>query len=463
MSRKLRIWLIFLIFLNGYVSLSFELVVLRQLSFWVGSSAVITSIIMGIFLGFMSLGYFLGSSERIAHKRIRTILAASFIVIAVFALCAASFPLVMEYFMRLYQWGITSSVLQTFIFSFLFLSIGPFLFGFNTTLLSRCLHKYNTNYTGNIMAWDTIGSVMGSLLTTLILMPFIGVNYTVILIITLALFAALVTRPRWWTILLGLCILIPTMIINSDYVQYNRFGVLVNNANSTISVTQFPDNTRVLYMNGLPMSVYNPKTGQNAEYIDYLNAHFIYNLPTDRRHKILVLGAGGFTAGLNDTFNDYTFVDIEHTLQEISEKYFLGRPLPENKKFLVQDASQYLKNSTEKYDMILVDVYSNSFQIPEGFITAEFMQRVKSHIAHGGILIMNVVASQSFRDKYSRVFDNTFHAVFPHNTQRQVVGYADPYAENDMVNILYVWYNRDSDDRIYTINKTPVIYDRYVK
>lgn len=113
--------------------------------------------------------------------------------------------------------------------------------------------------------------------------------------------------------------------------------------------------------------------------------------------------------------------------------------------------------------MILVDVYSNSFQIPEGFITAEFMQRVKSHIAHGGILIMNVVASQSFRDKYSRVFDNTFHAVFPHNTQRQVVGYADPYAENDMVNILYVWYNRDSDDRIYTINKTPVIYDRYVK
>ena len=245
--------------------------------------------------------------------------------------------------------------------------------------------------------------------------------------------------------------------------NHDCFGILVNNANSTISVTQFTDNTRVLYMNGLPMSVYNPKTGQNAEYIDYLNAHFIYNLPTDRRHKILVLGAGGFTAGLNDTFNDYTFVDIEHTLQEISEKYFLGRPLPENKKFLVQDASQYLKNSTEKYDMILVDVYSNSFQIPEGFITAEFMQRVKSHIAHDGILIMNVVASQSFRDKYSRVFDNTFHAVFPHNTQRQVVGYADPYAENDVVNILYVWYNRDSDDRIYTINKTPVIYDRYVK
>ena len=55
--RKLsRATLVFLIFLNGYVSLSLELAVLRQLSFYVGSSAVITSIIMAIFLGFMSFG-----------------------------------------------------------------------------------------------------------------------------------------------------------------------------------------------------------------------------------------------------------------------------------------------------------------------------------------------------------------------------------------------------------------------
>ncbi len=462
MSRKLRIWLIFLIFLNGYVSLSFELVVLRQLSFWVGSSAVITSIIMGIFLGFMSLGYFLGSSEKIHTRNIRNILGISFVIIALFAFLASSFPLVAEYFVRLYQWGIVSSVIQTFIFSFVLLSIGPFLFGFNTTLLSRMLHKYNTNYTGNIMAWDTIGSVLGSLLTTLILMPFIGVNHTVILIVTLASFAAIVTRPKWWGVLLCAIVLIPTFYINSDKVQYDRFGILVNNANSTISVSQY-DDMRVLYMNGLPMSMYNFKTSSGAEYIDYLNKHFLYNLPHDKKYKILVLGAGGFTAGLKDTYNEYIFVDIEHTLQEISEKYFLNEPLTKNKKFIVQDASQYLKNSKEKYDVILVDVYSNSYQVPEGFITAEFMQRVKDHIAPKGVLIMNVIASQTFKDNYSKVFDNTFHTVFPYNSQRQVISYANPWVYNDVVNILYIWYNRDEDNRIYTINKTPVIYDRYIK
>lgn len=460
MARKLRTWLIFLIFLNGYVSLSLELVVLRQLSFYVGSSAVITSIIMGTFLGFMSLGYFLGSSEKITNKRIKNILGISFLIIGMFALTASSFPLISQYFSWMYRWGIMSGVIQTFIYSFVFLSVGPFLFGFNTTLLSRCLHKFNTNYTGNIMAWDTIGSVLGSLLTTLFLMPFLGVNFTVILVVLFASMAAIITKPRWWVVTCAIAIVVPTCYINSNYYQNKNFGIIINNSNSTISVSEIGD-MRILYMNGLPMSMYRPDTNQSAEYINYVNNNFIYNIPRDRKYKILVLGAGGFTAGLNDDFHDYTFVDIEHTLKDVSEKYFLNQKLTPNKKFIVQDASQFLKNSPERYDLILLDVYSNSFQVPEGLITAEFMQRIKSRIAPNGIIIMNMISSSSFADKYTRVFDNTFHSVFPYNTSRQVVGYSNPWVGRDVVNILYIYYNRENEGRIYTINKTPVIYDRY--
>lgn len=391
----------------------------------------------------------------------RRILCLSFITIAILALVASSFPLVLRYFSWLYQWGITSSVIQTFIYSFVFLSIGPFLFGFNTTLLSRCLHKYNTSYTGNIMAWDTIGSVLGSLLTTLVLMPFLGVNYTVMLVVLLASVAAMITRPKWWVGLICIVVLIPTIIINSDFIQKNKYGILVNNANSTISVDRGYGGMRILNMNGLPMSIYNPETGVTAEYINYINRHFIYSMPNDRIRNILVLGAGGFTAGLRDTFNNYTFVDIEHTLRDVSEHEFLDQRLTANKRFVVQDASQFLKNTKELYDFILLDVYSNSFQVPEGFITAEFMQRIKSRIAPNGIMVMNLIVSQSFQDKYSQVFDNTFHSVFTHNTQRQVIGYRNPWIGDDITNVLYIYYNNENDGRIYTINKTPVIYDRY--
>ena len=460
MRNLSRATLVFLIFLNGYVSLSLELAVLRQLSFYVGSSAVITSIIMAIFLGFMSLGYFVGESQRVTDKKITNILTVSFLIIAGMSVCAASFPLITAYFSTLYSGGITSGIIQTFIYSLIFLSTGPFLFGFNTTLLSRQLHLYDKNCTGNIMAWDTIGSVFGSIATTLLLMPFMGVNYTVILITGLAVIGALTLRRRWWVWCICVAILGASVYINSDAYQKEKMGILVNNANSTISVSEY-GSTRVLYMNGLAMSVYDSDSNNMADYINYINENFIYTMPETKTHKILVLGAGGFTLGLNDMRNEYTFVDIEHTLKEVSEKYFLGRKLPENKKFIVADASQYLKNIDEQYDFILLDVYSNSFQVPEGLITVEFMERLKARIAPNGIVVMNMIVQPEFGDAYTRVFDNTFRSVFPYNTSRQVIGNFNPW--NNTIgasNVMYIYYNFENDGRVYTINKTPVIYDR---
>lgn len=460
MSKKTRAWLVLLIFLNGYVSLSLELVVLRQLAFWVGSSAVITSIIMGTFLGFMSLGYWMGNSKKIKNEQIPAGLGVSFLVIALLTLFSASFPLVTYYFSVMYSHGIISSVIQTFIYSFAFLSIGPFLFGFNTTLLSRCLHDKDKNYTGNIMAVDTIGSVLASMATTLVLMPFFGVNNTIGLIMLMAVGCAIVAYRRWWVWIMGTLLIIAGAYLNSNHMMRDVFGILVNNANSTISVQEV-DTMRVLDMNGLPMSMYDTESGRGADYINFVNDNYIYTLPRDRKYKILVLGAGGFTAGLTDNFHEYTFVDIEPTLKEISEKYFLGQKLTDNKYFVVQDASQFLKNTNETYDLILLDVYSNSYQIPEGLITAEFMARIKSRVADNGIVLMNMITSPSFDDAYTRVFDNTFHSVFTQNTSRQVIGEFTPWNPESITNIVYAFYNKKNDGRIYTINKTPVIYDRY--
>lgn len=461
MQNLSRRTLIFLIFLNGYVSLSLELAVLRQLSYYVGSSAVITSIIMATFLGFMSLGYFIGETQRIGDDKIRRILNISFLIIAGLAVFAASFPLVSKYFLLMNQNGLSSGVLQTFLYSFIFLSMGPFLFGFNTTLLSRQLHVYSKNCTGNIMAWDTIGSVIGSMATTLILMPFIGVNYTVVLITLLAVVGALILRRKWWCWIICAAILGFAFFVNSNAYQKEKFGILVNNANSTISVEHYRG-VRIFNMNGLPMSVYYTRQNQTAEYIEYLNRNFIYTMSSDRVYKILVLGAGGFTLGLDDERNEYTFVDIEHTLKDVAEKYFLEKKLTPNKKFIVDDASQFLKNTDQMYDFILLDVYSNSYQVPEAFITAEFLERLKSRVAPNGFIALNMVVSPEFNNQYSRVFDNTFRTVFPYNTNRHVIGSYTPWDPNDLnwQNTIYTYRNIENDGRIYTINKTPVIYDK---
>lgn len=49
MTRRLRFVLLLAIFIGGYASLSLELIVLRQLSGFVGSTAITVSVVIGIF------------------------------------------------------------------------------------------------------------------------------------------------------------------------------------------------------------------------------------------------------------------------------------------------------------------------------------------------------------------------------------------------------------------------------
>lgn len=43
------------------------------------------------------------------------------------------------------------------------------------------------------------------------------------------------------------------------------------------------------------------------DYVRFINETFIASLPQDFPRDILVLGAGGFTIGLGDSFHNYTF------------------------------------------------------------------------------------------------------------------------------------------------------------
>ena len=213
-KAKLKYVLFGAVFAGGFASLSLELAVMRQLSGFVGSTAVTASIIIGVLLAFMSLGYYRGSTVSIRRNRIRQVLAPDFIVIALMSVLASSYILIDLYFWAMNGLGIRSNVAQTFVYSLLLLSAAPYLFGKVTAVLSRYLHRFDRNNTGRIMAVDTVGSVLGSILTTLVLMPFVGVNHTVMLIAAAALLTAWLLGSR--QIVLMLFIMLAAFSLNRD-------------------------------------------------------------------------------------------------------------------------------------------------------------------------------------------------------------------------------------------------------
>ena len=414
MSAKLKYALLAVVFILGYTSLSFELIVLRQLINFVGSNTLITSIVITFILLFLSVGYYIGSVARLAGRSARQTMGRLIKLMLVWYILGCSYYLIETYFLTMYFLGIRSTLGFVTFFSATFLAFPSACLGVVTSVIGRIVHRRNTNYTGRFMAVDTIGSVLGSLATTL---HFINPNS----------------------------------------------GLVKDDAVSRIEI--IPDDFKngkaqslLMSINGSSSSKISEDESLMVEYINFINQTFIDTLPRDYPRDILVLGAGGFTVGLNDDFHNYTYLDIEKDLQKISEQKFLKEKLTPNKKFIAQDAYLYMLNEQKKYDLIVVDVYSAVQSIPMNFVTTDFFAMVKDSLKENGIMVANIITSAAFNNSFAKRVDNTLRAVFPQYLNRQVLQPYNPYDESGLVNVEYIYYHYAPDNAVYTLNKNTAVY-----
>lgn len=461
MNQRIKSVLLTAIFLGGFSSMSLELIAMRQLSGFVGSTAVTASIIIGCFMAFMSVGYYHGSVASLRLSSMRSQAAHSFVVIALFIVLASSHILIDAYFLLMNVVGIKSIVGQTTVYSLLFLSCSPYLFGRITAQLSRYLNRYNRNYTGRIMAVDTIGSVLGSILTTLLVMPFIGVNHTIIALTVLTLLGAVILSKHPHYLFMAI-IIVAAVLFNRNALLEDLYHIVENNAISTISILEEDDGkSKLMVINGGRSSKVSSDDKLRFKYVKFVEDNFLKKIPEEEIKDILIIGAGGFTMGLEDKRNNYLFVDIDKSLHDISEKYFLPEKLSANKKFIVEDANQFLKESPKKYDLIVLDTYSSRNVIPFDLTTQEYFARAKNKLKPGGILVMNIVVPANFNSSLARNMDNTIRSVFTHNLQRQIIGDFDAWCQKDCHrnNAMYVYYHIPNSGKVYTRNKNTVFYD----
>ena len=97
-------------------------------------------------------------------------------------------------------------------------------------------------------------------------------------------------------------------------------------------------------------------------------------------------------------------VDIEENILPIAEKYFDFR-LEEEYNFYLQDAIVFLKNTKQKYDLIVVDVANNE-GIDERFTTKEYLNLIKNHLKKTGIFVSNMPSSTDIHNKKNKFIIN---------------------------------------------------------
>ena len=468
MSKKLKYSLLLSIYILGYTSLSFELIILRQFVNFVGSNTLITSIIMAFILMFLSFGYYIGSVIRFSKYSIRKTILLIVAALSVWYILTCSFPVISALFSIQNFFGIKSPSIQVTIASFILLTLPSIGLGFATSAIGRIIHHFDANYTGRFMAVDTLGSVSGSLITTLVIMPLFGVYAATTFLVFLTALVLPLTAKKHNTAFWSFLVIIITgaaFLISNEKLLYKNASLIQDDAVSRIEILETDlveekNLSKMLFINRSPSSKTSKKESLMFEYINYINDVFIKSLPANKTHDILVLGAGGFTVGKDDTRNNYVFLDVVHNLKEISERYFLNEPLTENKTFIAQDAYLYMINDKKKYDLILVDVYSSLHDIPVNFVTIDFFKTVKEHLNENGVMLANIVTSPSFKSKYATRLDNTLRSVFPNYLSRQILSSKNaynPYTE-DKRNILYIYFNYPADDTTYTLNKNSAVF-----
>ncbi len=97
-------------------------------------------------------------------------------------------------------------------------------------------------------------------------------------------------------------------------------------------------------------------------------------------------------------------VDIEENILPIAEKYFDFK-LEEEYNFYLQDAIVFLKNTKQKYDLIVVDVANNE-GIDERFATKEYLNLIKNHLKKTGIFVSNMPSSTDIHNKKNKFIIN---------------------------------------------------------
>jgi len=389
--------------------------------------------------------------------------------------------LIEVFFETLNDFGVTNRLAQITVYSLTFLVIPVFLLAQTIPLVSHYFKKEElSQITGKMLCFSTTGSFMGAVFSTLVLMAYIGVHHTAVITITCLSILYLMLSRKVFTAMpfVMICIALTAYAFNNNTVMQS-LNIIENNQYNTIKVIEKNNGvTRRLSLNNNNSSLYSevpitfgddPTPRHTFLYVDHINKHLIDPLMfEDRAYDILVIGAAGFTIGLADDKNNYTFIDIDKSVKEISEEHFLKKKLTENKKFEATPARAFIHKATQdnkKFDLIVLDAYLGDRTIPEHLVTREFFLSVKNILKPNGIVAGNFIISSSFSSVFSVKIDNTLRSVFP-NLNRQIISDYNAWNRDDInaSNVIYIYHHRkNAPQDLYSDDKNTIYYDKSKK
>ena len=410
-------FLYLLVFVVGTVSLGAEIAAARLMAPFFGASTIVWANTIGVVLVALSIGYWLGGRLGDRYPRLHELclaIGAAAVLIAVVPFAARPFFDVADDALD----SISAGAFVGSLVGVLFLIALPVaLLGTAAPWAIRLAVpdvEHSGRTAGRLYAVSTVGSLLGTMLAALVLIPFLGTQRTfLIFAVALALVAVAGLGWRYFALPIALAAVIAVPVGTVKATEGEEVLWEGESEEQYIRVIEEEDGDVALELNeGRAVhSLLRPGTYLTDNVWDgYLVLPFAGRSDPPRRIAILGNAAGTTARSYGHFFPDTEVdgVEIDAKLTELGERYFdLDNP---NLETFHEDARPWLEDSEGGYDVIMVDAYRQPY-IPFYLATREFFELARDRLAPGGTVIVNAGHPEG-NDDLEQVLGATMADVF---------------------------------------------------
>jgi spermidine synthase len=435
------------VFVCGAVVMIYEIIGSRIVSPFIGTSTYVWTSLIGVILGALSLGYWLGGryADKLPNVKILAsviFLAGGLVSITIFfkdlllSMIAAS------------NAGLEIKALLAAIFLFAPASVAlGFVTPYAVKLKMSSLDD-SGKVVGRLYALSTVGSIAGTFAAGFFLIPFVGSVRTLYIIagtlflLSILLAAVSITRAKIAFLTLFVFGLAASEL-TTYYLRQNKALYDIDTEYNRIQLFQMND---VKTGKRLQAMAIDPYFVQSAMFLESDDLAFEYNHFYHLiRHfkpdfqRTLMLGGAGYSFP-KEYLRKYPnaeieVVEIDPQMTKIAREFFKLKDDP-RLKITHEDGRIFLNHADSgRYDAVLMDAFGSLFSVPYQLTTVEAVRQIDRVLKDNGIAIFNVgSAIKGESSRFLQAEFATYKSVFPHVFLFKVnADYTDEQLQNLMV------------------------------
>lgn len=414
-----------IVFTIGAVVMILELVGSRVLAPFLGTSIFVWTSLIGIILGSLSVGYWIGgkmADKNANYPTFAAIIFAAGILVALDALVKTPFLSFLSYFndenIRI------NSIIATLV---LFTPVNILLGIISPYAIKLKMKDLNNSgaTVGNLYAISTIGSITGTFLAGFFLISYLGDTKILLLLSSILAAASIAAFPKniikTKIILFSFVAAIIPLSVSLNYPFNNKDFINVDTLYNKVWIYSAPnpwgDNkktVKIMKLNNEPNSaMFIDDEDLVFEYTKFYRMikHFNPDLKS-----ALMIGGGAYSYPKDylKKFPGATLdvVEIDPELTALSKKYFNLKDDPRLNIFH-EDGRIFLNGTKNKYDAIFSDAFVSK-SIPYNLTTKEAIQKMYDSLNVNGSIMVNIISSTGGeKSKFLRAEYATYQSIFP--------------------------------------------------